>query len=156
MHAIASDNRQDFDAWPGDLAFTSPDVNIFSESMHGGEYLALRVARHAAGTAPWAAPRAVVHGDRRAVELGLRLRRLMLAPPEDGSESAADDPEQTDLRYAALLGAIGVAATPLRPAGTVRLGDQYVDVVAEGSYVEAGSRIQVVEVEAHRIVVKEI
>ena len=83
VHAIASDKRQDFDAWPGDLAFTSPDVNIFSESMHGGEYLALRVARHAAGTAPWAAPRAVVHGDRRAVELGLRLRRLMLAPQPD-------------------------------------------------------------------------
>ena len=78
------------------------------------------------------------------------------APPEEGLDATADDPEQTDLRYASLLGAIGVAATPLRPAGTVRLGDQYVDVVAEGSYVEAGSRIQVVEVEAHRIVVKEV
>lgn len=83
VHAIASDKRQDFDAWPGDLALASPDVNIFSESMHGGEYLALRVARHAAGMASLAAPRVIFPGDRRAVELGLRLRRLMLAPQPD-------------------------------------------------------------------------
>jgi membrane-bound serine protease (ClpP class) len=82
--------------------------------------------------------------------------RLMLAPPEEGGELVADTGEANDLRFAALLGAIGTAATPLRPAGTVRIGDDYLDVVAEGSYVEAGSRVQVVEVEAHRIVVKEV
>lgn len=85
VHAIASDKRQDFDAWPGDLALTSPGVNIFSESMHGGEYLALRVERQAAGIAPLAAPRVIFQGDRHAVELGLRLRRLMLAPQPDAS-----------------------------------------------------------------------
>lgn len=50
VHAIGSDRRQDFDAWPGDLAYTSPNVNIFSESPNGGEYLAVHVARSASET----------------------------------------------------------------------------------------------------------
>jgi membrane-bound ClpP family serine protease len=84
--------------------------------------------------------------------------RLMLAPPdahEAGLDSAgAVSPEFA--RAAALLGVVGVAATTLRPAGMVKFGDEYVDVVAEGSYVEAGTRVRVIEVEANRIVVKEL
>ena len=57
---------------------------------------------------------------------------------------------------AALLGAIGVAATPLRPAGKVQFGDDYVDVVAEGSYVLPGTRVQVIEIEGNRVVVKAV
>ena len=57
---------------------------------------------------------------------------------------------------AALLGAIGGAATSLRPAGKVQFGDQYVDVVAEGSFVQPGTRVQVVEIEGNRVVVKEV
>jgi hypothetical protein len=84
VHAIGSDGRQDFDAWPGDLAYTSPNVNIFSESMTGGEYLALHVARSASelvSDPPLAAPRLVFHGDRRAVCLGWRLRLLQFNYP---------------------------------------------------------------------------
>lgn len=80
VHAIASDCRRDFDAWPGDLAFTLPDVGIFSESDRGGEYLAVRVTPDAALLA---APRSIFRGDRRAADLGSRLRRLMLAPQPD-------------------------------------------------------------------------
>ena len=56
----------------------------------------------------------------------------------------------------ALLGAIGVTATPLRPAGKVRFGDDFIDVIAEGSYVMPGTRVQVVEIEGNRVVVKEV
>jgi membrane-bound ClpP family serine protease len=54
-----------------------------------------------------------------------------------------------------LLGITGVAETDLRPAGLARFGDELVDVVSEGSFVYAGSRIQVVEIEGNRVVVKE-
>ena len=47
-------------------------------------------------------------------------------------------------------------ATPLRPAGKVQFGEDYVDVVAESGYVREGTRVQVVEVEANRVVVKEV
>ena len=70
--------------------------------------------------------------------------------------AAIDGLEPAPSAYAALLGAIGVAATPLRPAGKVQFGDQFVDVVAEGSYVVPGTRVQVIEIEGNRVVVKEV
>jgi membrane-bound serine protease (ClpP class) len=49
----------------------------------------------------------------------------------------------------------GEAVTPLRPAGSARVGDRVVDVVAaEGAYIEAGARVRVVKVEGMRVVVE--
>jgi membrane-bound ClpP family serine protease len=81
--------------------------------------------------------------------------RLMLKPPTESDEPARTDSFAT-VDYKALLGAIGVAATTLRPAGKARIGDEYLDVVAEGDYVNPGSRVQVIEIEGNRIVVKEV
>ena len=47
-------------------------------------------------------------------------------------------------------------ATPLRPAGKAQIGDDFLDVIAEGDYVQPGSRVQIIEIEGNRIVVKEI
>lgn len=83
------------------------------------------------------------------------LNRMVLTPPgEDGSGeySAA----LSNSGYADLLGAIGVAATPMRPAGKAQFGEQFLDVVAEGDYCAPGARVRVVEIEGNRIVVKEI
>jgi membrane-bound ClpP family serine protease len=84
-------------------------------------------------------------------------KRLVLdAEREDERlEVPADVPSPSE-RYASLLGAIGEAATTLRPAGKARFGEEYLDVIAEGSYVQPGTRIQVVEIEGNRIVVKEV
>jgi membrane-bound serine protease (ClpP class) len=85
------------------------------------------------------------------------LNRLILKPKTDPDLSGDDSPsEAVRPETAALLGAIGVAATPLRPAGKVKFGDEYIDVVAEGAYVDTGTRVQVVEIEGNRIVVKEV
>lgn len=83
--------------------------------------------------------------------------RLVLAPPGEkpGSEDA-NATAGTFEAFAALLGAVGTSATALRPAGMARFGDSYVDVVSEGSYIPAGARVQVVEVEGNRVVVKEV
>jgi membrane-bound serine protease (ClpP class) len=84
--------------------------------------------------------------------------RLFLKPPsletEEGELQLVDHPLRAEL--VGLLGAIGVAATPLRPAGKVQFGDQFVDVVAESGYVQPGTRVQVVEIEGNRVVVKEV
>jgi membrane-bound serine protease (ClpP class) len=50
-----------------------------------------------------------------------------------------------------LAGQVGQAATPLRPAGAAMFGSRRVDVVTEGEYVEAGTRIRVVETHGNRI-----
>ena len=57
---------------------------------------------------------------------------------------------------AELLGAIGTTNTTLRPAGVVKFGDKFVDVVSDGGFVPAGTRVQVIQVEGTRIVVKEV
>jgi membrane-bound ClpP family serine protease len=84
------------------------------------------------------------------------LNRLILRPKAEAEVTGEPAPEAVRPETAALLGAIGVAATPLRPAGKVKLGDEYIDVVAEGAYVEPGSRVQVVEIEGNRVAVKEV
>ena len=81
----------------------------------------------------------------------------MILKPSGADEGALEDEPLSSLdANAGLLGAIGIAATGLRPAGKVRLGDDFVDVVAEGDYIEIGSRVQVIEIEGNRIVVKQV
>lgn len=55
-----------------------------------------------------------------------------------------------------LLGVKGVTVTALRPAGTVLIGDERVDVVSEGEFIPKDSRVVVVKVEGPRIVVRSI
>ncbi len=81
--------------------------------------------------------------------------RLMLLPPGEQLHRTAEAMPGV-AEAAGLLGAVGLTMTVLRPAGSVQFGDQYVDVVSDGSFVPAGARVQVVEVEGTRIVVREV
>ena len=56
----------------------------------------------------------------------------------------------------ATVGAVGIAATQLRPAGTGQFGEKLVDVTTEGDLIEKGASIKVVEVEGSRVVVMRI
>ncbi len=53
----------------------------------------------------------------------------------------------------AYVGRRGVAVSPLRPSGTVRFGDEKLPVLAEGRLVNPGTLVEVVRVEAGRLVV---
>lgn len=54
------------------------------------------------------------------------------------------------------LGAVGTAASLLRPAGKARFGDRLVDVVSQGDYIEPGAAIQVCERCGNRVVVRRV
>lgn len=54
-----------------------------------------------------------------------------------------------------LLGCVGKTITPLRPAGTLLMDGERMDVVSEGGYIEAGKLVEVIKVEGARIVVRE-
>jgi membrane-bound serine protease (ClpP class) len=84
--------------------------------------------------------------------------RMMLMPPADKTDPITELKETVAGAAQAmeLIGAVGTAVTVLRPAGNVRFGDQFVDVVADGGYIPAGARVKVVLVEGNRIVVKEV
>lgn len=92
------------------------------------------------------------------------LGSLVLAPPTDET-FAADSPEEAKTLLAAAqavarnqvhVGDWGRAHSPLRPAGKAAFADLLVDVVADGSFVEAGRQVRVIDVSGHRIVVREI
>jgi membrane-bound serine protease (ClpP class) len=55
-----------------------------------------------------------------------------------------------------LVGLGGVALTDLRPSGTARIGEERLDVVTEGEYVPQGSRVQVVQSDGYRHVVRAV
>ena len=65
--------------------------------------------------------------------------------------------QDVPLRAAVAAGQRGVASTDLRPAGHAKFdanSDPTVDVVSEGGFIEAGTPLEVVRVEGHRVVVR--
>nr|WP_245153877.1 NfeD family protein [Jeotgalibacillus proteolyticus] len=55
-----------------------------------------------------------------------------------------------------LIGITGITRTPLRPSGTIVIGDERIDAVTEGGYIDKNKQVKVVKVEGSRIVVREI
>lgn len=53
-----------------------------------------------------------------------------------------------------LLGKVAITTTPLRPSGTAMLGDERIDVVTEGGYIDAHKKVAIIKVEGVRIVVR--
>lgn len=58
--------------------------------------------------------------------------------------------------YSSLLGKEGVAITSLRPAGIISIDGEQIDVVAEGRYIEKGTKVKVAGITGLRIVVRPV
>jgi len=65
----------------------------------------------------------------------------------------AHNPLPLSLSLSPLIGNRGTSLTPLRPSGTVRFGEDPVDVVTQGDFIEAGQTVEVIRVEGSRVVV---
>ncbi len=70
------------------------------------------------------------------------------------SHDLADSKTAESLSF--LMGKVGRAITPLRPAGTALFDDRRVDVVAESGLIEPESSVRVVFVEGNRVVVRKV
>jgi uncharacterized protein YqfA (UPF0365 family) len=80
-------------------------------------------------------------------------REVLADVRKDGSAAEVSDSVAHDPN-ADLLGKTGVAITPLRPAGKVRLKDgKIIDVVTQGDLIEKDSEVLVIETRMNRIVV---
>ncbi|HKV74824.1 MAG TPA: NfeD family protein [Gemmatimonadales bacterium] len=55
-----------------------------------------------------------------------------------------------------LVGQEGVALTDLRPSGTIDVAGEKIDVVTEGGYLAAGTRVKVVRTESYRQIVRPV
>lgn len=85
------------------------------------------------------------------------LKSLVLAPPGNAPETD-DAPRLRPDSMAGespLIGVVGTAVTVLRPSGKARLNGTLVDVVSDGTYIEQGASIEVVQVQRNRIVVRQ-
>ncbi len=80
-----------------------------------------------------------------------RLRRsgVMLGEATSREAGYISAPTRDDL-----LGAGGVALTDLRPAGAAEVAGERLDVVADGKFISAGTRITVVRSDGYRHVVQ--
>ena len=66
-------------------------------------------------------------------------RRLIPVNPVAGEMALANPHPDV-----ALVGDIGIVSGDLRPGGQARFGQEIVDVMSQGEYVEAGRRVQVI------------
>ena len=87
VHAIGSDRREAFDRWPGTLSLTPAGVDVFSESMVGGEYLVLRCSTELDVAREWPLDqtRVCIGGARTAFFLAREIRRALLGPTLDSA-----------------------------------------------------------------------
>lgn len=86
---------------------------------------------------------------------------MVLTPPGAKPSRAADEPRLSPEALGqkiehALLGARGESVSVLRPAGKARFGENFVDVVSDGGFIDQGTPIEVVAVDGMRIVVRRL
>lgn len=77
-------------------------------------------------------------------------RKLVLKDRTD-AENGYTSPNMDNSSY---LGKEGVALTPLRPAGTIDVDGDRVDVVTEGDFLAVGTKVKVIGLDGTRIVVR--
>lgn len=120
----------------GGLAVTGAGYVAITELAPGYAALTIAAGVLGAGAVLWLGPRS-------------RAGRAMVLEAE--TTGSAADPS-----LAGLAGRQGVTLTPLRPSGSAEIDDRVVDVVSDGQYVDAGTRIQVTLVQGSRVVVEPV
>lgn len=79
------------------------------------------------------------------------FKKIILTDSTNTEKGYVSNRNRTDL-----LGLEGYALTVLRPAGTIVIGDERIDVVSEGEFIQKSVKVKVIKVEGARIVVREI
>ncbi len=73
---------------------------------------------------------------------------------QDSLDESEDFSNLGDLEY--FVGSEGVSLTVLRPSGTADFKGVKLDVVSEGDFLPKDTPVEIVKIEGHRIVVKQI
>jgi membrane-bound serine protease (ClpP class) len=80
-----------------------------------------------------------------------RAKRILLHTSTSRDQGYISGDERLEL-----VGVEGLAVTDLRPSGSGKFGEEYVDVVSEGGWVPAGTPIRIVRSDAYRHVVRPV
>lgn len=76
---------------------------------------------------------------------------LVLKAKQDVSAGYADFAQDQSL-----VGQLAKVHTTLRPAGSILMGNTRIDAVSNGTFIDAGKTVRIVEVEGHRVVCEEV
>ncbi|WP_342431160.1 nodulation protein NfeD [Neobacillus sp. FSL H8-0543] len=80
----------------------------------------------------------------------LRLFKKLILTDSTNTESGY----VSNINRSELVGLDGYALTILRPSGTILIGNERIDAVSEGAFIDKGSKVKVVKAEGARIVVR--
>lgn len=103
----------------------------------------------------------IVLGESVGAVVGVILGFYLVSTTSLGRAMVMEGAQTKDAGYSApgednaLVGSVGSAYSALRPAGAILIGDRRIDAVSEGSFIEAGASVRVIEVEGHRVVVEQ-
>jgi len=86
---------------------------------------------------------------RSALHGRLSKSSLILQSEEKAGESAAAS-------LISRVGQRGVAATPLRPAGSVELGGERLNAASEGDFIEKGAAVEVTGAQGDHLIVRSL
>jgi membrane-bound ClpP family serine protease len=93
-----------------------------------------------------------IAGLRRWLPHAPVFNRMLLAPPSP-EEAEYIDQRESLANFEHLLGRSGTAVTRLAPSGKAQIGDELVDVITAGEFVDRDSQVVVVEVRGNCVVV---
>jgi len=80
-----------------------------------------------------------------------RLGKVVSGPYLD--DSLAGSHADSSEAMAVVVGQVGIAATPLRPAGKMNIGSSNIDVITEGGFIEKGHSVKIIAIKGNRVVV---
>jgi membrane-bound serine protease (ClpP class) len=84
---------------------------------------------------------------------------LMLPPPEPGNPRGKKGQIEGRVEPFApppvTVGELGIAHSPLRPAGKARFGDRLVDVLTDGDFLVRGTRVRVLRIVGNQVFVEQ-
>jgi membrane-bound serine protease (ClpP class) len=93
---------------------------------------------------------------RYGAKLPILGRMILQEPRIDDDEKKSGLAASTSSESEVQVGDWGLAESPLRPAGKAVFGDHYIDVVSDGTFVEKGTQVRIIEISGNRIVVRQV
>jgi membrane-bound serine protease (ClpP class) len=103
---------------------------------------------------------AAVWVTRRTGKIPILSRMALQPSPSDDERTALvgartkNHPQPNEFNVG--VGDVGIAESPLRPAGRARFGESYVDVVTDGTFVAPGDEVCVIEVSGNHVRVRKV
>lgn len=88
---------------------------------------------------------------RRVPRSGI-WRKLSLETSLEHPGFEQDDPDDPVIK----VGARGRALSPLRPAGTIQVGEFRIDAVSDGAFIPPGAPVEIVHIVGNRVTVKSV